>query len=48
MEALAGRTDDAFAHLQRAIELRPGFVETAAKDEDFDSIRDDPRFPSLA
>lgn len=46
MEALAGRTDDALAHLQRAIELRPEFLETAAKDEDFDSVRDDPRFPS--
>jgi tetratricopeptide (TPR) repeat protein len=45
MEALAGHTDDAFAHLERAIELRPEFLETAAKDEDFDSIRDDPRFP---
>jgi len=45
MEALAGRPDDALTHLERAIELRPEFAETAAKDEDFDSIRDDPRFP---
>ena len=28
MEALAGRTDDALAHLERAIELRPEFAET--------------------
>ena len=46
MEALAGRPDDAFAHLERAIELRPEFAESAAKDEDFASIKDDPRFPS--
>jgi tetratricopeptide (TPR) repeat protein len=46
MEALAGRTDDALAHLQRAIELRPEFAENAAKDEDFASIKDDPRFPA--
>jgi tetratricopeptide (TPR) repeat protein len=46
MEAQAGRTDDAIAHLQRAIKLRPEFAETAADDEDFASIKDDPRFPS--
>jgi tetratricopeptide (TPR) repeat protein len=46
MEALAGRTDDALAHLQRAIELQPEFAENAANDEDFASIKDDPRFPS--
>jgi len=44
MEALAGRPDDALTHLERAIELQPEFAETAAKDTDFDSIRDDPRF----
>jgi tetratricopeptide (TPR) repeat protein len=45
MEALAGHGDDALAHLQRAVELRPEFAETAAEDEDFASIKDDPRFP---
>ncbi len=45
-EALAGRTDDALAHLQRAIEVRPEFAESAAEDEDFASIKDDPRFLS--
>jgi tetratricopeptide (TPR) repeat protein len=45
MEALAGRPNDALAHLERAIELRPEFAEAAAKDEDFASIKDDPRFP---
>jgi len=46
-EALAGRRDDAIAHLRRAVELAPDTREWAAKDEDFDSIRDDPEFPSL-
>ena len=45
MEAQAGKTDDALAHLQRAVELQPEFAESAANDEDFASIRDDPRFP---
>ena len=45
-EALAGRRDDAIAHLRRAIELAPETREWAAKDEDFDSILDDPEFPS--
>jgi tetratricopeptide (TPR) repeat protein len=45
MEALAGRPDDALEHLARAIELRPEFAENAQKDEDFASIKDDPRFP---
>jgi len=45
MEAQAGRADDALAHLQRAIELRPEFAESAATDEDFASVKDDPRFP---
>ena len=44
-EACAGRTDDAFAHLARALELRPAFLETAQNDPDLASIRDDPRFP---
>jgi len=45
MEAQAGKKDEAIAHLQRAIELRPEFAESAANDEDFASIKDDPRFP---
>jgi hypothetical protein len=44
-EALAGRRDDAIAHIRRAVELAPETREWAAKDEDFDSIRDDPEFP---
>ena len=45
-EALAGRRDDAIAHLREAVELAPEMREWAAKDEDFDAIRDDPEFPS--
>ncbi|HEX5618432.1 MAG TPA: AraC family ligand binding domain-containing protein [Solirubrobacteraceae bacterium] len=44
-EALAGRRDDAIAHLREAVEITPEMRDWAAKDEDFDSIRDDPEFP---
>lgn len=44
-ESLGGRTDDALAHLERAIELNPPFREAAQADADFDPIRADPRFP---
>ena len=45
-EALAGRRDDAIAHLRTAVELAPDTREWAAKDSDFDSIRDDPEYPA--
>jgi hypothetical protein len=44
-ESLAGRGDDALAHLTEAIELDPRMREWARTDEDFAAIRDDPRFP---
>lgn len=44
-ESRLGETDAACTHLERAIELWPGFREAAAGDPDFESIRDDPRFP---
>jgi tetratricopeptide (TPR) repeat protein len=44
-ESLAGRPDDALAHLTEAIELDPRMREWARADEDFAVIRDDPRFP---
>jgi quercetin dioxygenase-like cupin family protein len=44
-EALAGRADDALAHLKRAVELRPEAAEWAAKDEDLVSLRDHPGWP---
>jgi tetratricopeptide (TPR) repeat protein len=39
-EAQAGRHDEAVAHIQRALELRPAFREWAVKDSDLDSIRE--------
>jgi hypothetical protein len=44
-ESLAGRPDDALAHLTEAIELDSRMREWARTDEDFAAIRDDPRFP---
>ena len=38
--------DGAIEHLKRAIELDPQAKEYAAKDEDFDWLRDDPEFPA--
>jgi tetratricopeptide (TPR) repeat protein len=46
-EARAGRTDEALEHLRRAIELEQRAVEYARGDEDFASIREDPRFKEL-
>ena len=45
-EALAGDKNAAIAYLRKAIELEPAAREAAAKDEDFDAIRDDPEFPA--
>jgi hypothetical protein len=45
-EALAGRRERALAHLRQALEIEPNVREWAAKDEDFDSIRDDPDWPA--
>lgn len=45
-EALDGRREEAIAALQRALELDADEVRKyAATDPDFESIRDDPRFP---
>ncbi len=44
-EALVGRSDDAVAHLARALELKPEWAEMAAKDDDFASIRGLPGSP---
>jgi tetratricopeptide (TPR) repeat protein len=44
-EALAGRGDDAIAHVRRAIELKPEWSEMIAKDEDFADLRDRPDWP---
>jgi uncharacterized Ntn-hydrolase superfamily protein len=47
-EALAGRRDDALAHLRRSLELEPGYREMAAGDTDFASLAEDPDFRALA
>jgi hypothetical protein len=46
LESLAGRRDEAIAHLERAIERYPRNAEYARTDPDFDPIRDDARFPA--
>jgi quercetin dioxygenase-like cupin family protein len=45
MEARGGRPEDALTHLRQAVELEPKWAAHAAKDADFESIRDDPGFP---
>jgi tetratricopeptide (TPR) repeat protein len=47
-EALVGRAEDALTHLRRALELKPEWTETAAKDDDFASLRHDPGWPVSA
>jgi tetratricopeptide (TPR) repeat protein len=44
-EALAGRREDALAHLARSAERDPRVVDWAAKDPDLESIRGEERFP---
>jgi tetratricopeptide (TPR) repeat protein len=46
VEAMGGSKEEALAHLGRAIELDPRAQEWAQHDSDFESIRDDPRFPT--
>ena len=43
----AGREDLAFDALERAVELNPGRRRTLPNDDDFESIREDPRFLSI-
>lgn len=44
-EALAGRSDDAVAHLTKALELSPQWRDTAAEDEDFVALRERADWP---
>ena len=46
-ESLAGRRDDAIAHLRHSLELDPKFREYARDDEDFAPLRGDPEVESL-
>ncbi len=45
-ESLTGQPDAAIEHLTRAVELDSRFRDLARDDEDFESIRGDPRFAS--
>jgi tetratricopeptide (TPR) repeat protein len=44
-EALAGRSDEALAHLARALELKPEWAEMAGKDDDFAALRERTDWP---
>jgi mannose-6-phosphate isomerase-like protein (cupin superfamily) len=46
-EALAGRKEDAIAHLRVACERRPSLRDLAKEDTDFDSLRNEPAFREL-
>jgi quercetin dioxygenase-like cupin family protein len=46
-EARLGRTEDALDHLAQALALDSRFGEVARGDEDFESLRDEPRFKQL-
>jgi tetratricopeptide (TPR) repeat protein len=45
-ECLAGDTESALEHLARAVQLDRRCADWARDDQDFDAIRDDPRFAS--
>jgi len=47
MQSLLDRPDESLATLGTAIEKWPRFKENAQKDDDFTSLRDDPRFVEL-
>jgi tetratricopeptide (TPR) repeat protein len=47
MQSLLGRGDEAVATLGTAVEGWPKFKENARKDDDFASLREDPRFKEL-
>ena len=46
-EALAGRDEDAIAHLRVAFERRPSLRDLAKEDTDLDPLRDEPAFREL-
>ena len=47
VESLAGRKEDALGHLRHAIERREQFRKLAARDSDFDPIREESAFKEL-
>jgi tetratricopeptide (TPR) repeat protein len=46
-EALAGRTEDAIAHLEQALALTENVRDYAKDDSDLDSLRDEPAYKAL-
>jgi hypothetical protein len=46
-ESLAGRHDDAIAHLRRSVELDPQYREYARDDDDFAPLRGERDFEAL-
>ena len=46
-EARAGRTDDAIAHLRRAVELSPMLAELAREDDDLAALREHAAFTEI-
>lgn len=46
--SLAGRKDDAINRLARALNIDPDYRDMVGTESDFDPIRDDPEFQSLA
>jgi tetratricopeptide (TPR) repeat protein len=46
-ESRAGRTDEALAHLQRAVELSPGLAELARDDDDLAPLREHAAFAQI-
>ena len=46
-ESLVGQTDQAIAHLRRAIELSDRFRPFLEGDSDLDPLREDPAFKEL-
>jgi hypothetical protein len=46
LEALESETESALGHLTRAVNLKPEYAKDAQHEEDFASIRSDPRFPT--
>jgi len=47
MQSMLGRGDEALDTLRGSVEKWPRFKENAQKDDDFASLRDDPRFQEL-
>ena len=47
MQSMLGRSDEALETLGASVEKWPKFKENARADDDFASLRDDPRFVAL-